>query len=227
MKSFKLESTHHWCENSFLLIETNDDLTSLISVSLTNVLGKKQLFDETGYIDPEKAMIIYGMMNACMSYYEKNEDVVVERNFILNREPIELPIHTKNVNHVKDIHAMNPDKAQSSDVLRRLFRLVYDGKLSSPVNFVDAKTCGCNMGHCRAITDVKVNKVTKLRDLINIEFVDEVPNYPDSVGYCFSKGRLPRMLHKSHSCRSDKIPIKERYPDIDLNIDCYFGFYGR
>ncbi len=108
-----------------------------------------------------------------------------------------------------------------------LIRWIYDQPLEHDVRFVGLSTCGCNMGHCGALTgiDISNTKYQTYGDLMKL-FGDPIKpeedpekeyyGYPDSVIFRICKmNELPSMMFGGDSCHSKLVPVTQT---LDPNI---------
>jgi hypothetical protein len=104
----------------------------------------------------------------------------------------------------KNLQISDPDLSTKSVV-----ETIYNTPLEHEVKFVEVSHCGCNMGHCGAITGVDVDSHTyktygEVMALIGTQaIVDDFTyyEYPDSVLLDLEKAtEFPDEIHDGYSC---------------------------
>ena len=115
-----------------------------------------------------------------------------------------------------------------------IVKCIYDTPLEHSVKFIRIGHCGCNMGHCGAITGISIDdKEYKTYGDVMALFGDETITedgntyyeYPDSVLLTLEQiTQLPDKIHSTWYCGSDKKIVTE---SLDQNIIYLSYSYGR
>lgn len=114
-----------------------------------------------------------------------------------------------------------------------IINCIYNTPLDQKVKFIQIGTCGCNMGHCGAITGISIDptEYQTYGDLMAL-FGDKVEvdghtyyEYPDSVWFSLEKiTELPEKIHEGFSCYNKLVPINI---ELDPNTTYLAWSFGR
>jgi len=115
-----------------------------------------------------------------------------------------------------------------------IVKCIYDTPLEHIVKFVGIGHCGCNMGHCSAITGISINDkefktygdvMAVLGDETTTENGNTYYEYPDSLLLTLEQiTNLPGKIHCGYTCYSDKEIVTE---SLDPNTIYLSYGYGR
>lgn len=125
-------------------------------------------------------------------------------------------------------------KIESDDKIHvyDIIDLIYKEPLEHKVKFVCIGHCGCNMGHCDAVTGIYIDpkEYQTYGDLMAL-FGDEVEEngfthytYPDSVHFSLERIKeLPNNIHDGSSCYSKLVPVTETLDPEVVYLAWSFG----
>ncbi len=108
-----------------------------------------------------------------------------------------------------------------------LIRWIYNQPLEHDIKFIQLSTCGCNMGHCGALTGIDISDVRHRTygDLMKL-FGDPIKpeEDPDNEYYAYPDGsifriskidKLPSKMFGGDSCHNEQVPVLRT---LDPNI---------
>lgn len=102
---------------------------------------------------------------------------------------------------------------------------IYKTPLEQKVKFVSIGHCGCNMGHCGAVTGIEIKEYKTYGDIMELfsgGYKDEDESfyeYPDSVWIFIERIiELPKKIHSGQTCYSELIDTPCKLDDNQVYV---------